>query len=32
MKIAIHLSLFALIPVLLSSCGYTSMVCKDEAV
>jgi LemA protein len=32
MKIALRLSLFALIPVLLSSCGYNSMVSKDEAV
>lgn len=32
MKVALRLSLFALIPVLLSSCGYNSMVSKDEAV
>lgn len=32
MKIALRLSLFALIPVLLSSCGYNAMVSKDEAV
>jgi LemA protein len=32
MKIALRLSLLALIPVLLSSCGYNSMVSKDEAV
>jgi LemA protein len=32
MKIALRLSSFALIPVLLSSCGYNSLVSKDEAV
>lgn len=32
MKIVLRLSLFALIPVFLSSCGYNSMVSKDEAV